>query len=113
MAAKVRLEWIVLGPADKGQAENVIKRVVGKAAAFDVSATPTIPGSQPVAPAVPDLQPNERLYARVSGVSGNTIAHWGRDPTAAQDNGILVPAGGVEVLPAAPAETKLSFVELA
>ncbi len=104
--ASVRVEWINLavGLLYDGGATNVVKDVAGNAAKLAVTSTATAAGSRPVAP-------SDARYARVSAVEGNSIVAWGADPTAAQDNGILVPEGQVEAIPVIPGE-KLSFVEL-
>jgi hypothetical protein len=104
--ASVRVEWINLavGMLHDGGAANVVKDVAGTATKLAVTSTATLAGSRPVAPA-------GARYARVSGVEGNSIVAWGADPTAAQDNGILVAEGQVEAIPVVAGQ-KLSFVEL-
>ena len=104
--ATVRVEWINLavGMLHDGGAGNVVKAVVGTATKLAVTSTATAAGSRPTAPA-------GARYARVSGVDGNSIVAWGADPTAAQDNGLLVSAGQAEAIPVTAGD-KLSFVEL-
>lgn len=105
--ATVRVEWVNLsvGLLHDGGATNVIKDVVDDAINLAVTATATAAESRP------DV-PRDARYARVSAVEGNVIVAWGEDPTAAQDNGLLVLEGQVEAIPVADDE-KLSFIELA
>ena len=117
--AKVRVEFVMLGisPGSDNNSANVLKALVGTPATLSVSATATVAASRPVAPSLPaSPDPTRagygRLYARISAVEGDTIVAWAADPTAAQDNGVLVLQGAVEAVPVAPGE-KLSFVELA
>lgn len=79
-------------------------RVAG-AGALAVTGTATVAGSRPTVPAGASV-------ARLTAIDGHVIAEHGADPTAAQDNGILVPAGATEAIGVAAGE-KLSFVELA
>jgi hypothetical protein len=104
--AAVRVEWINLavGPLYDGGSANVVKDVVGAATKLAVTSTATAAGSRPQAPA-------GARYARVTAIEGNAIVAWGADPTAAQDNGLVVAEGQVEAIPVAGGE-KLSFVEL-
>jgi hypothetical protein len=103
------VEWVRLssGPGFDGGEINIIKAVYGQRSALAVTAVATAPASRPVAPAGGDM-----LYARVSAVAGNIIAAWGDDPTADQQNGLMILAGNVELIPIASGQ-KLSFVELA
>lgn len=104
--ASVRVEWINLavGMLHDGGAANVVEDVAGTATKLAVTSTATEAASRPVAPA-------GARYARVSAVAGNSIVAWGADPTAAQNNGLLVTEGQVEAVPVAAGQ-KLSFVEL-
>ena len=111
--AKVRVEWITLGFNSSGGNENVLSKQIGSAVSVaGITTTATVAGNRPVAPAVGSIGQNSGLHARISGVEGNSIVAWGADPTASQTNGLLIMAGGVEVIPVDPGQ-KLSFVELA
>jgi hypothetical protein len=105
--ATVRVEWINLsvGLLHDGGSTNVVKDVIGEAAVVAVTSVATTPESRPDAP-------RDARYARVTAVEGNSIVAWGEDPTAAQDNGLLILEGNVEAVPVADDE-KLSFIELA
>ena len=105
--AIVRVEWINLavGLLHDGGAANVVKEVAGAATKLSVTSTATEPGSRPQAPV-------GVRYARITAIEGFSIVAWGADPTAAQDNGLLVHEGQVEAIPVVAGE-KLSFVELA
>lgn len=105
--AKVRVEWITLGvgPLYNGKHENVLDEIVQAEPLIDVTTTATAPASRPLAPA------GELVHARITAVTGDVIAAWGPDPTAAQTNGVLVLEGGVELVPVVQGD-RLSFVEL-
>jgi hypothetical protein len=107
--AAVVVEWVKLSnsPGYDGGQQNIIKTVHGSRSALSVTGTATSAGSRPVAPSV-----DGPLYARVTAVTGNSIAEFGADPTATQTNGLLVIEGGVELIPVLAGD-KLSFIELA
>lgn len=102
--ATVRVEWAELGNGYDGVGANMPRARVGTPVKVTVTTTATASDSRPTVP-------NGARWALVKSLDGNVIVESGVDPTATQNNGALVMAGGVWPEPVRPGD-KLSFVEM-
>lgn len=107
---KLRIEYVQLGAGRNvdGTAVNVIKRVIASAPTLAVTTTATAAGSRPT---VPPLQNGEPHITRLTALEGNLIVAWGSNPTAADNQGLLLMEGMCEGIPMAAGDL-ISAIEV-